>query len=683
MKLPLILVFLKFPAPGKVKTRLANAVGPETAAAIYRRLVRDVVKVVCQTRADVRFLYDPPDQHAEVHAWLEELWPEGQQNYGLAAQAPGDLGARLEAGFKRAFQEGYEKVAAIGTDCVEIDPHTFVDAWQRLDEADAVFGPTRDGGYYLIGLRQLDRRIFNVTWSSESTLTESLERCEECRFKTSLMDPKNDIDDNQDWAARKLQILEEATLGHQPLIFTPLYMERVWGGRTLEERFGRPLPNGNPFGEAWELVDRPEAQSVIRTGPLEGITLGDLWQHKRNEVFGTGQTGDHFPLLLKILDARDDLSLQVHPPASVAGELQGEPKTEMWYVAHAEPDAKLYVGLKPNVDANQFQHAIEDGMAADLVHEIPVKTGEFIFIPSGRLHAIGGGLLIYEIQQNSDTTYRVYDWNRVGLDGKPRELHLQQAMRSIDFKDVEPKLDQPTGDTLVACDKFVVKRWTLQPNEKREAGGNGTFACITVVEGQIRCGDYTFKPGDFFVIPACAGQELALDPGDQPAMILRTTLPLPGTVGSLRLSDSAQEGFYQNIRKRIVNWAQSEMGQNHRAVDLLLLAPDMFHLTCKLAADSRVPIRYKAELIGVIAYFFSPFDFMPEAFFGPLGFLDDLMLAAYVLNRLANEIDPAIIRGHWAGRQDALELAQTLLKQADELLGSGLWKRLRDSGIGQ
>jgi len=689
VKSSILLVFLKFPEPGRVKTRLAATVGKDTATAIYKRLVRDVMEMArsAESECDLRILFDPPERESEVRDWLQGLGSEDAPPLDLAPQVSGDLGARLIAGFEAAFEQGYSKVAAIGTDCVEMMPETIAEAWQRLENTDAVFGPTHDGGYYMIGLRRMERRLFDVQWSSETTLAESLQRCEDCRFTTSLMDTKNDIDTNQEWAARKLQILEEATLGSQPLIFTPLYMERVWGGRTLQERFGRPLPGGNPFGESWELVDRPEAQSVIRNGPLEGITLGDLWHHKREEVFGRGQTGEHFPLLLKILDARDDLSLQVHPPAHAAESLGGEPKTEMWYVAHADPGAKLYAGLKKDVNAAMFQQSIQEGRAADYVHEIPVETGDFIFIPSGRIHAIGSGLLIYEIQQNSDTTYRVYDWNRMGLDGKPRELHLDEALHSIDFEDAEPKLGAPEGHLLVSCDKFVVERIELQAREERMLGGHGEFATITVVEGTVHCGDHAFSAGDFFVIPACAGPDLALHCGDGPASILRTTLPKSsggggggGTLGFPAVfSDLKHMKFYERLRQRVLDWSNSEFGaKNQRWMEFLLMAPDLFVLICRLAGDSRVSARWKGQLLAVIAYFISPVDLLPEAMFGAFGYMDDLMLTAFILNRLINEIDPDIVRGHWSGRRDILELTQHMLNHADELLGGGLWKRVRE-----
>ena len=211
--------------------------------------------------------------------------------------------------------------------------------------------------------------------------------------------------------------------------FEPIYQTRVWGGRLLAERFGRDLPDLElPFGESWEISAREEADSRILGGSLDGRRLTELWADPglRRALFGEGAPeADRFPLLFKILDARDTLSIQVHPPASVAAALGGEPKTEVWYIADAAAGAMLYVGVKEGIDEARFREALASGEAESCVHSVPVSKGQHLAIPSGRLHAIGAGLLIYEIQQNSDTTYRVYDWNRPGIDGKPRELHVE------------------------------------------------------------------------------------------------------------------------------------------------------------------------------------------------------------------------------------------------------------------
>jgi len=309
--------------------------------------------------------------------------------------------------------------------------------------------------------------------------------------------------------------------------FRPLYMERVWGGRKLESIYGRGLPDDSaPFGESWEIVDREAEQSVVEGGAFAGKSLHELWCHHREQLFGEGLPESvRFPLLLKILDARQRLSVQVHPPTHVAHKLGGEPKTEMWYVAHAEAGAEIYAGLCAGVTREDFERGVGEGATASQVHRIAVNTGDFIFIPSGRLHAIGAGLVIFEIQENSDTTYRVYDWERAGLDGKPRELHVGESLRCIDFNDSEPGIGIAQGDILVDCPQFKVERWSLPAGAARVAGGDGRFALVAVVAGTLRCGDREFFPGDFFLVPAAGG--VSLEAVSEVAL-LHTTLPMEG-----------------------------------------------------------------------------------------------------------------------------------------------------------
>jgi len=226
-----------------------------------------------------------------------------------------------------------------------------------------------------------------------------------------------------------------------PLTFKPIFKERVWGGRLLERLYHKPLPPGVPIGESWEICDRPDDVTVIANGPLAGNDLHWLMEHHARELLGLkAKPGARFPLLVKILDAQDKLSLQVHPPKAKAIDLGGEPKTEMWYIAEAIPGAEVFAGLKRGVTRAEFERKIKDGTVADCFHRLPVEKGDAMFLPSGRVHALGAGSVIFEIQQNSDTTFRVFDWHRLGLDGKPRALHVEQSLASIDFHDFEPRL---------------------------------------------------------------------------------------------------------------------------------------------------------------------------------------------------------------------------------------------------
>ena len=299
-------------------------------------------------------------------------------------------------------------------------------------------------------------------------------------------------------------------------------MERIWGGRKLAELFGKELPANKRIGESWEIVDRPEAQSVVARGPRKGKTLHELWKEGRSLIFGEVPNAPRFPLLIKLLDAHEKLSLQVHPPEQVARKLGGEPKTEFWYVAAADPGAELLLGFcKPSTRV-QFENALREGTAADYVHKIRVKPGDAAFLPAGRLHAVSAGNLLIEVQQNSDTTYRVFDWNRRDDSGQPRQLHVKQAMASIDFKDVTPKLVRPKGETLVRHEFFEVQKWNL--DSPREATPRGQFAVVCCVTGKLRCADVDLAPGEFFLVPARL-QDRQLQPRRKGTRLLRITIP--------------------------------------------------------------------------------------------------------------------------------------------------------------
>lgn len=311
-------------------------------------------------------------------------------------------------------------------------------------------------------------------------------------------------------------------------------MERMWGGRRLESEFAKKLPPNARIGESWEIVDRPEAQSTVTNGPHKGKTLHDLWTQHREQIFGKLAEAPRFPLLIKLLDAHEKLSLQVHPPEKIASKLGGEPKTEFWYVAAAEPDAEIFVGLKKAMTSGQFKQALdketveeketvaEKKTVADCVHTIRVKAGDAMFLPAGRFHAVGAGNLLVEIQQNSDTTYRVFDWKRVDDKNKPRQLHVDQALQCIDFNDVSPKLIEPKGETLVRHDLFEIQKWNL--DAPREIVPRGQFAIVCCLTGAVRCADVDLRPGEFFLVPAEL-QDRQLKPVAEETTLLRVTIP--------------------------------------------------------------------------------------------------------------------------------------------------------------
>ena len=303
----------------------------------------------------------------------------------------------------------------------------------------------------------------------------------------------------------------------QPIIFEPLFRERPWGGRRLETQFGKRLPPKVRIGESWEIVDRPEAQSIVRDGPLYAKTLHDLWTQHQQEIFGDVAKFSRFPLLIKLLDAQEKLSLQVHPPENIARKVGGEPKTEFWYVAVTDSNADLFIGLRKAITRNQFEEAVRAGTIADHVHKIPVTAGNAMFLPAGRLHAVGAGNLLVEIQQNSDTTYRVFDWNRVDENGKARQLHVDQALQCINFDDIEPK-----GELLVRHELFEIQKWDL--NSPREIAPLGQFAIIGCLTGLLRCSDIDFAPGKFCLVPA-SSPDRQVSPRSAETSLLRVTIP--------------------------------------------------------------------------------------------------------------------------------------------------------------
>jgi len=219
-----------------------------------------------------------------------------------------------------------------------------------------------------------------------------------------------------------------------PLKFRPIFKERIWGGRRLAEMFGKKLPAGKKIGESWELADLPEDKSIVVNSELAGMTVGGVANRYAAQIMGSDRFIGPFPLLLKLLDAEDVLSVQVHPDAETCTRMgKGAPKAECWYVIAAEPGAVIYKGLKKGVTKQDFEKAIREGSVAELLVKVEVYPGECHMLPAGTPHAIGAGIVIAEIQTPSDTTYRVFDWSRVDEKGEPRELHISEALESIHF----------------------------------------------------------------------------------------------------------------------------------------------------------------------------------------------------------------------------------------------------------
>lgn len=251
-----------------------------------------------------------------------------------------------------------------------------------------------------------------------------------------------------------------------PLLLRPRFVKKPWGGRRIQTLLGRELPDDGPIGESWEVYDRDDGSSPIVGGSQAGATLADVRGDKR------------YPLMFKILDARETLSVQVHPDGETATALGGEEKTECWFVLHAEPGARIYRGFADGVTRADVERALADGTLAELLHSFEPQAGDTVFVPAGTAHTIGKGLVLAEVQHNSDTTYRMHDWGRVGLDGRPRELHIEQALRSIRFgprglDTIPPQVIEDDGQfervLLIRCPHFAAERVT----------GMGTFTLET------------------------------------------------------------------------------------------------------------------------------------------------------------------------------------------------------------
>ena len=301
-----------------------------------------------------------------------------------------------------------------------------------------------------------------------------------------------------------------------PIYFKPIYQERVWGGRNLEEALGRKLPEGEVIGESWDVVDRREAMSFIEKGDFAGKSLRELIEDRPEEIMGEGYDSSRpFPILVKWLDCSDRLSLQVHPSAEVAPALGGEPKTENWYIADCQAEASLIVGLKNGVTRDEFERRLGEGTLEECVHRFPVSSGESILVESGRIHAIDAGNLILEIQQNSDTTYRVYDWGRVGLDGSPRQLHVEESLKCIDWNDFEPETVCPgPGESLLAdCREFRLRKMDLEISSNPVVLEQGEPRLVSVTAGSVQISGKEAVNGTTVLLPARSSFEVTASEG--------------------------------------------------------------------------------------------------------------------------------------------------------------------------
>lgn len=296
----------------------------------------------------------------------------------------------------------------------------------------------------------------------------------------------------------------------EPIFLQPVFQERIWGGQKLRTEFNYDIPYKRT-GEAWVVSAHPNGPNTVVNGPLAGKTLADLWQ-ENGELFNKQSTNnEEYPLLVKILDAADDLSVQVHPDDTFAKKVEGQPygKTECWYVLSAEPEAEIIFGHHAK-SRQELNNMINQAEWDKLLKRVKVQAGDFIYVPSGTIHAIGKGIVILETQQSSDITYRVYDYNREGRNGKTRELHLEQAKKVTTVPDApstyehsEEIMEGLTSKKLVNETYFTVYHWKLAGSAVQTLTED--FLQVSVIEGEatitVEGKRFQVKKGDHFVMP--------------------------------------------------------------------------------------------------------------------------------------------------------------------------------------
>jgi mannose-6-phosphate isomerase len=323
------------------------------------------------------------------------------------------------------------------------------------------------------------------------------------------------------------------------LRFEPLFRRYLWGGRRLGTMLGKAIGPGEDYAESWEIVDHGDDQSVVLSGPLAGRTLGELVREQPAALLGeVFKDAESFPLLFKFLDCNRTLSVQVHPNDEQGAQLDPPDlgKTEAWVVLAADPGSKIYAGLKPGVTPEQLAAAIAAGHCETCLHEFEARVGDCVFIPAGTVHALGEGLVIAEIQQASDTTFRLHDWNRVDAAGNPRQLHVDESLATIDYSrgPVASQRPHPVGpgaERLVECDKFLLDRLILADGGTAAIGGNGSFHLLAVLEGELNVTTKSkngttneiLAAGQTALLPAAAGKAEATSRGK--AVVLDVSLP--------------------------------------------------------------------------------------------------------------------------------------------------------------
>ena len=302
-----------------------------------------------------------------------------------------------------------------------------------------------------------------------------------------------------------------------PLKFNTIFKTVVWGGEKIAPFKGVETDQHN-IGESWELSGVKGNESVVAEGPLAGKTITELAEEYKGRLLGEkvyANTGTEFPLLIKFIDARDDLSIQVHPDDALAGERHNgsKGKTEMWYVVQADDKAHLMSGLTKHITPEEYAAKVEDNTITEVLHDYDVKAGDVFFLPAGRIHSIGTGCFIAEIQQTSNITYRIYDFGRVGLDGQPRELHTELSKAAIDYTvlpDYKTAYEQKPNqeNQIVDCEYFTTSLYELDQPVSKEMAGLDSFMIVICVEGKGTLTDAAgntveLRQGETVLVPAC------------------------------------------------------------------------------------------------------------------------------------------------------------------------------------
>lgn len=327
----------------------------------------------------------------------------------------------------------------------------------------------------------------------------------------------------------------------EPLVFEPYLRPMVWGGRKLGDRLGKILPHEGTFGESWEISPHPHHVSRVAGGPHGGSSLLELCQSHHGDLFGKASNHGHrFPLLIKLLDCRDLLSIQTHPSDDLAQQLANETfgKTEAWIILEAEEGATIYAGFQPGITRAEVEKRLADETLEEILHAFTPRPGDCLFLPAGTVHAVGGGVLMAEVQQASDATFRLYDWKRPGPDGKPRTLHVEQALQAINWEQAGPvhpiRPERTTRSAnshreqhLVRCPYFSLDRIVLQEAYQQSAPGRLSIWMVLHGSAGLQAASYqkNFVEGQTVLIPASSPDFTWKPWPGSDASLLRITLP--------------------------------------------------------------------------------------------------------------------------------------------------------------